>query len=154
MSLLPIEQINALPEAAGWWPTGLNDRIVRLIRAVERKHLEAEASFRVAVIDQLVIHHIYNASHDSDPRKALTDLLQINQDIALDPAVSSAAQALIERGRAEAGQDSQRLEKLTSKLDWDGYGYWFPDRCVKFEQVDHVPPPTLDELRAFIDKLP
>lgn len=30
---LPIETINALPEAKGWWPCGLNDRIVRLVRA-------------------------------------------------------------------------------------------------------------------------
>jgi hypothetical protein len=33
---LTIAQINALPEAGGWWPCGLNDRIVALIRAVER----------------------------------------------------------------------------------------------------------------------
>lgn len=60
-----------------------------------------------AVIDQLVIHHIYNDTHDSDPRKALQDLLQVNQDIALDPAVSGEAQALIERGRTAAAPPAQ-----------------------------------------------
>lgn len=31
-------QINKLPEARGWWPCSLNDRIFRLIRAVEHAH--------------------------------------------------------------------------------------------------------------------
>ena len=35
---LTIKEINALPEAKGYWPMGMNDRIVRLIRAVERAH--------------------------------------------------------------------------------------------------------------------
>lgn len=33
---LTIEEINALPEADGWWPMGMNDRIVKLCRAVAR----------------------------------------------------------------------------------------------------------------------
>ena len=35
---LTIEEINALPEAGGWWPFAQNDRIMRLIRAIERAH--------------------------------------------------------------------------------------------------------------------
>lgn len=35
---LTIEEINALPEAKGYWPIGMNDRIVRLIRAIEAAH--------------------------------------------------------------------------------------------------------------------
>lgn len=35
---LTMQQINALPEASGWWPMSMNDRIMRLIRAVERIH--------------------------------------------------------------------------------------------------------------------
>ena len=40
---LTIQQINALPEAGGWWPYAMNDRIIRLIRAVERAHGIGEA---------------------------------------------------------------------------------------------------------------
>jgi len=58
-----------------------------------------------AVIDQLVVHHIYQAAHDTDPRKAVKDLLGISNSIALDPQVSSDAQALIDRGRKEAQQE-------------------------------------------------
>lgn len=35
---LTIEQINAMPEATGPWPHSMRDRVVRLIRAVERAH--------------------------------------------------------------------------------------------------------------------
>ena len=35
---LTVKEINALPEAKGHWPIGMNDRIVRLIRAVESAH--------------------------------------------------------------------------------------------------------------------
>jgi hypothetical protein len=35
---LTIKDINTLPEAKGHWPIGMNDRIVRLIRAVEAAH--------------------------------------------------------------------------------------------------------------------
>lgn len=35
---LTIGEINDLPEAAGPWPMGLNNRIMALIRAVERAH--------------------------------------------------------------------------------------------------------------------
>jgi len=58
-----------------------------------------------AVIDQLVVHHIYQSVHDTEPRKAIYDLLCMNQSIALDPQVSSDAQALIDRGRKEAQQE-------------------------------------------------
>ena len=40
---LTIADINALPEAQGWWPMGMNDRIMRLIRAVERLIVERMA---------------------------------------------------------------------------------------------------------------
>ena len=61
--------------------------------------------WQTAVIDQLVIHHVYQAAHDTDPRKAVHDLLCISNDIALDPQVSSDAQALIDRGGREARQE-------------------------------------------------
>jgi len=65
-----------------------------------------------AVIDQLVVHHIYQAAHDTDPRKAVKDLLGISNSIALDPQVSSDAQALIDRGRREAQQEQPAQEPV------------------------------------------
>lgn len=51
--------------------------------------------WKEAVIDQLVVYHIYNKTHDDNPRKAINDLLQIVQDIALDPKVSDEARKLL-----------------------------------------------------------
>ena len=56
--------------------------------------------WKEAVISELVVSHIYQAKHDTDPRKAIQDAISWNTDIALDPQVSSDAQALIDRGAA------------------------------------------------------
>lgn len=45
--------------------------------------------------------HILTAEHESNPRKALQDLLVFESDIAVDPRVSSAAARLVEQARAE-----------------------------------------------------
>jgi hypothetical protein len=59
------------------------------------------------VIEKLVISHNYKAEHENDPAKALHDLLSWEVAIALDPQVSSDAQALIDRGRNEAQEDAE-----------------------------------------------
>ena len=58
---------------------------------------EAVAPWKSAVIDQLVIAHILTAEHESDPLKALQDLLAYHTEIAVDPRVSGAAAKLVER---------------------------------------------------------
>ena len=58
---------------------------------------EAVAPWKSAVIDQLVIAHILTAEHESDPLKAIQDLLAYHADIAVDPRVSGAAAKLVER---------------------------------------------------------
>ena len=58
---------------------------------------EAWEQMRAAVLDALIVGHIYRAEHETDPRKALADLLAWETQIALDPAVSSAAADLIRR---------------------------------------------------------
>ena len=80
----------------------------------------AGGEWQTAVVDQLVIHHVYQASHDTDPRKAVHDLLCISNDIALDPQVSSDAQALVDRGRGEAQQD-QPDQQLCSFYQVDSF---------------------------------
>lgn len=59
-----------------------------------------DGPWKEAVISELVVSHIYQAKHDTDPRKAIQDAISWNTDIALDPLVSSDAQALIDRGAA------------------------------------------------------
>ena len=54
-----------------------------------------------AVIDALVVQHAYHAEHDHDPVKALNAAIHWNVQVALDPAVSSDAQALIDKGRKD-----------------------------------------------------
>ena len=47
-----------------------------------------------AVIDELVICGIYCKEHDTDPRKAVSDLVHWHVSVALDPAVTDADRAL------------------------------------------------------------
>ena len=64
--------------------------------------LEADdGPWKAAVIDQLVIAHILTAEHESDPLKAIQDLLAYHADIAVDPRVSGAAAKLVEQAKAE-----------------------------------------------------
>ena len=62
---------------------------------------DADGPWKSAVIDQLVIAHILTAEHESDPLKAIQDLLAYNSDIAVDPRVSGAAAKLVEQAKAE-----------------------------------------------------
>lgn len=54
--------------------------------------------WKESVIDELVTTHIYNEKHDADPRFAIKDLINWHVTMALDPSISSDAQALIDRG--------------------------------------------------------
>ena len=55
-----------------------------------------------AIIERLVVSHIYHEDHDDDPEMAVNDLLRWETELALDPAVSRAAQALIDKGFEQA----------------------------------------------------
>ena len=56
--------------------------------------------WREAVHDELVTTWTLSAENKDDPRKALQDIINWHVRVSLDPAVSSDAQALIERGKA------------------------------------------------------
>ena len=68
------------------------------------------------------------------------------------------AEAAIEALRAELAKpeprftDAERLEYLHSNLDWDGYGYWLPEICVKEKDGSFTDEPTLEEFRQFLDE--
>lgn len=63
--------------------------------------LRIDNDFYNAVIDELVVCGIYSKEHDSNPRKAIQDIIEWNCDVALDPAVSSDAQTLVKKERDE-----------------------------------------------------
>lgn len=72
-----------------------------LFRAFAQAVLRIDNDFYNAVIDELVVCGIYSKEHDSNPRKAIQDIIKWNCDVALDPAVSSDAQALMKKERDE-----------------------------------------------------
>lgn len=74
------------------------DRNVLARAAIAAINLPALTAWRNAVIDELTSLHIYNVEHDADPRKAVRDIVKWNQRLALDPAVSAEARALMVRG--------------------------------------------------------
>lgn len=59
-----------------------------------------DGPWKEAVINELVVAHIYQAKHDNNPRRAIQDAISWNTDIALDPLVSKDAQKLIDQGAA------------------------------------------------------
>ena len=71
--------------------------------------MSAVNEWKEAVISELVCCHIYNAAHENDPRKALHDAISWNVQVALDPQVSSDAQALIDRGAAAEREACERI---------------------------------------------
>lgn len=72
-----------------------------LFRDFAQAVLRQNNDFYNAVIDELVCCHIYSKEHDSNPRKAIQDIIKWNCDVALDPAVSSDAQSLVKKERDE-----------------------------------------------------
>ena len=66
-------------------------RVTREAPITSRPAREAPADFKRYLIDQLVIYGIYQRAHENDPARALSDLVQWNVQVALDPAVSSDA---------------------------------------------------------------
>lgn len=72
---------------------------IAALESSERREAELQA-FKDAVIDALVCACIYETAHETDPRKALNDLLVWDGNVALDPTVSTDARELIERNTA------------------------------------------------------
>ena len=81
--------------------------------------LEADdGPWKSAVIDQLVIAHILTAEHESDPLKAIQDLLAYHTDIAVDPRVSGAAATLVEQAKAEVESAATERANERANASW------------------------------------
>ena len=81
--------------------------------------------WREAVHDELVTTWTFSAENKDDPRKALQDIINWHVRSALDQAVSSDAQALIERGKAmrdEWQPASEPPDTTRSVLIWLRFG--------------------------------
>lgn len=75
--------------------------------------LRQNNDFYNAVVDELVCCHIYSKEYDSNPRKAIQDIIRWNCDVALDPTISSDAQSLVKKERDECLKSV--VEVLTSR---------------------------------------
>lgn len=49
--------------------------------------------------------------------------------------------------------DAQILRWLRDNLQWDGYGYWLPEICIKELDGESCPEPTMKEFRANLSKI-
>ena len=141
------------------------------LQAADKREAEVRTEamrWREAIINELIIAHIYSKEHDDNPRKAIQDAISWNCAVALDPAVSSDAQALVEKGRAGmeadnalAQQQRERAKSLIVKL-WNKYpetrafieghtGSWFVwgmDRDAAIASASAVEGKTSTEVRA------
>lgn len=81
---------------------------------------EQQNPWKQAVIDELVIAHILNYSNESDPRKAIRDLIDWHCQVVLDPQVSSEAAELVKQAKLEGGREA--LLEAAIAADDDGRG--------------------------------
>lgn len=117
----------------------VSDDVINFARRLRAKWEKEQLTWKEAVLNELIVCHIYNSSHDNDPRKAVQDAITCNCQVALDPTVSSEAQALIDRGavesRAEIALDTARLDYLQNNaicdLKMDVQYVWWP---INFNQ--------------------
>lgn len=78
--------------------------------------LTFDGPWKQAVIDRLLVLHIFQEVHVKDPRKALADLLDYETILALDPSVSAAAAQLVTKGRVEGAIEAQVSNVSTEVL--------------------------------------
>lgn len=84
----------------------------------------ASNPWREAVLDELIVSHIYRAEHDNNPKLAIQDAITWNCKVALDPEVSSDAQALVARGASQSeGGLREALGEMVPRWRDAGAGY-------------------------------
>ena len=105
---------------------------------------QSRNEWKDAVIDELITAHVYQKEHDTDPRKAIQDAITWNCQVALDPAVSSDARALVERGLQQAQVVDWR--KFPYSIAWcDGL------RSVLIECDEYGAAEQIDAIKRYID---
>lgn len=70
--------------------------------------------FKDAVLDEIVICGIYSKAHEDDPRKALSDAILWNTQVALDPNVSEEMRAALKAERERVAKHFEPRSYLGS----------------------------------------
>lgn len=73
------------------------------------------------IIEGLIACGVYEEVHDNNPTKALQDLIEISITMALDPAISERAQALVDRGMRYQRQSWKGLTQNSKMHLWESY---------------------------------
>lgn len=68
-----------------------------LKRATSAMSNDTSDEWKNVIIEELVCSYIYQSIHEIDPKKALTDVINWNVEVALDPAVSADAKKLVDK---------------------------------------------------------
>jgi hypothetical protein len=63
---------------------------------------ENQNPWKRAVVNELVIDGIFSVDHESNPVKAVQDIVSWNCDVVLDPKMSTAASSLVKEGMLKA----------------------------------------------------
>jgi hypothetical protein len=71
---------------------------------------EPSNPWKDTMIDTAVVNWSYRKEHETDPLKCLADIINWEIHMALDPAISSDAQALIDRGIEEGKKLAKKDE--------------------------------------------
>jgi hypothetical protein len=112
------------PKMVKQYPTGLIKSFYNADQMQQAYQAGREATM-LPLIDRLVVLHIYRKEHETDTALALKDLIDYEVQIALDPQVSSDAQALIDRGREAMRQEC--VKHFDSKGFVEDHGSNFAD---------------------------
>lgn len=88
--------------------------------------------WRIAVDEALMASALDCTTPDSDPKDCINKLLAWNQEVALDPQVSSEAQTLIDRGRASLLEELRAggVELPDALQIEQGIGYRLPQSAL------------------------
>lgn len=90
---------------------GLALKAAKAMQAGETERADRADKWRQAIDDALIVAHLGTAEHDDDPVVLLEKLIKWHVDVALDPAVSEKAIALIEAEREACAQVSLAVMK-------------------------------------------
>lgn len=114
--------IQRLRAEADAWDSGDVSRLFRESAAA----LEAMQAWRDTVDEMLTVQHEIASD---DPRESINRLINWHVSVALDPCVSSDAQALIEQGAADAQADARRYRWLRDVGDATWRPFALRDGC-------------------------
>lgn len=82
---------------------------------------ETKNPWKSAIINELVVDHIYTVNHETDPRKALADVISWNCRVVLDPSVSKEARDLQQQAIDAAFEHVAGLFDRVGKHDEAGF---------------------------------